>query len=63
MKGSPPTYDFLHKDGLRVVFGLAGTGCVHRLHTHKDLRIRGQTRDGELGLVDQVCVCNYPVLS
>lgn len=61
--GSPPTYDFLHENGLGVVLGLAGAGCIHSLHTHKDLGIRGQTRDGELGLVNQICVSNYPVLS
>lgn len=62
--GTPsPTNDFLHKDGLRIVLGLTSPSRVNSLHTYKDLRIRGQTIDGELGLVDQVCVCNYPVLS
>lgn len=63
MRGLLPTYDFLHKDGLRVVLGLAGAGGVHSLHAHKDPGIRGQTCDGKLGLVDQIFVCNYPVLS
>lgn len=63
MRAVPPTYDFLHKDGLRIVLGLTRPGRVNRLHTYEDLRVRGQTVDGELRLVDQVCVCNDPVLS
>lgn len=63
LKGPPPTYDLLHENGLGVVLGLTGAGCVHSLHTHKDLCIRGQTRDGELGLINQIRVCNYPFLS
>lgn len=56
MRAVPPTYDFLHEDGLRVVLGLTRPSRVNRLHTHKDLCIRGQTIDGELRLVDQVRV-------
>lgn len=63
MRAIPPTYDFLHKDGLRIVLGLTRPSRVNRLHTYEDLCIRGQTVDGELRLVDQVCVCNDPVLS
>ena len=63
LKALPPTYDFLHKDGLRVVLGLAGAGGIHSLHTHIDPWIRRQTCDGELGLVDQFRICNYPVVS
>lgn len=63
LKALPPTYDFFHKDGLRVVLGLASTGGVHGFHAHKDPCIRWQTCDGELGLLDQLCVCHYPVVS
>ena len=62
MRAVPPTYDFLHEDGLRVVLGLTCPSRVNRLHTNEDLCIRGQTIDGELRLVDQVRVCNDPVL-
>lgn len=58
MEALPPTYDLLHENGLRIVLGLAGTGFVHGLHTHKDPRICRQICDGELGLVDQVFVCS-----
>lgn len=63
MRAVPPTYNFLHKDGLRIILGLASTSCVNSLHTYEDLCVRGEAIDGELRLVNQVRVCNYPVLS